>query len=377
VSDGIFNRRDFVVAVTGLGAAAAVAACRVPGADADETGGGEAGIAGGEGSPQRVVNVRDFGAAGDGQTEDREAANRALREVSGAGGGVVFFPGGRYPVRLEVPDDVFIVGTPDTVLLPASPHVIVRLDGERCGLMSVRVSGARLDDPQRGRSSHCIEVRGSEVLLDRVTSGGARFDSLYIRADHSVVARRCSFQPSARNSCSIVRGHGISFEDCSFHQDRSIRAERLSGLYLYDIEPNRPDEVWDVSHIRCRFRNDLQDGYGGVILHARPGGRDSGVLFHRCEFLRGDRTATVIRPTGAPAYHGLTLVENRFEGGVLTNPRLIRLRESALIGNRHDGGRFSYNVRLEDVALIRHRGGGWSGFSPTAATAIVDVEPRP
>lgn len=46
----------------------------------------------------RVFNVRDYGAVGDGATDDSTAINSAITAASGAGGGTVFFPQGTYVV---------------------------------------------------------------------------------------------------------------------------------------------------------------------------------------------------------------------------------------------------------------------------------------
>ena len=49
-----------------------------------------------------IYNVRDYGAAGDGQTDDSAAILRAIQEADRAGGGVVFFPGGDYVIRQKI-----------------------------------------------------------------------------------------------------------------------------------------------------------------------------------------------------------------------------------------------------------------------------------
>lgn len=55
--------------------------------------------------PQTVFNVRELGAAGDGRRDDTEAVQTALRRAKQAGGGVVYFPRGRYLLSdtLDVP----------------------------------------------------------------------------------------------------------------------------------------------------------------------------------------------------------------------------------------------------------------------------------
>lgn len=62
-------------------------------------------------------NVRDFGARGDGQTDDTAAFQRALDEAGRAGGGTVFAPRGsyRFAGRLNVPVGVTLKGTFESV----------------------------------------------------------------------------------------------------------------------------------------------------------------------------------------------------------------------------------------------------------------------
>ena len=43
--------------------------------------------------------VREFGAWGDGSTDDTEAFQAAMKAMADAGGGTVFVPEGRYAVR--------------------------------------------------------------------------------------------------------------------------------------------------------------------------------------------------------------------------------------------------------------------------------------
>ncbi|HXF07848.1 MAG TPA: glycosyl hydrolase family 28-related protein [Candidatus Acidoferrales bacterium] len=68
---------------------------------------------------ERQVNVRDFGAVGDGRTDDTAAVQKAL-DTAGQGGGVVYFPRGRYQLT-------------DAVTIPRG----VRLRGERRDWVSV------------------------------------------------------------------------------------------------------------------------------------------------------------------------------------------------------------------------------------------------
>jgi len=59
-----------------------------------------------------IVNVREFGAVGDGKTDDTAAFQRALDTVGKAGGGTVYAPRGNYffAGHLNVPDGVTLAG---------------------------------------------------------------------------------------------------------------------------------------------------------------------------------------------------------------------------------------------------------------------------
>lgn len=64
-----------------------------------------------------VLNVRDFGAAGDGRTDDTAAFQKALDAAAAAGGGTVFAPRGNYLFagRLNVPNAVTLRGVWESV----------------------------------------------------------------------------------------------------------------------------------------------------------------------------------------------------------------------------------------------------------------------
>jgi len=59
-----------------------------------------------------ALNVRDFGATGDSQTDDTAALQKALDAAGAAGGGIVWAPRGNYRVagHLVLPDDVTLEG---------------------------------------------------------------------------------------------------------------------------------------------------------------------------------------------------------------------------------------------------------------------------
>ena len=62
--------------------------------------------------PDTVFDVTEYGAAGDGRTNDTEAIRRTMRAAEANGGGVVWFPAGRYYINagFEIPKQTIMRG---------------------------------------------------------------------------------------------------------------------------------------------------------------------------------------------------------------------------------------------------------------------------
>jgi polygalacturonase len=69
-----------------------------------------------------VLDVRSFGAKGDGQTLDAQAINAAIEAASGAGGGTVYLPAGTYPsYSIRLKSRITLELGPGATLLAAAP----------------------------------------------------------------------------------------------------------------------------------------------------------------------------------------------------------------------------------------------------------------
>ena len=64
-------------------------------------------------TPPGIVNVKDYGAVGDGSHDDYYAIQSAIAAINTQGGGIMFFPPGIYKIN-----QYKIVGTTKTGLLP-------------------------------------------------------------------------------------------------------------------------------------------------------------------------------------------------------------------------------------------------------------------
>ena len=100
-----------------------------------------------------IFNVLDFGAAGDGVTDDATAINNAISAATAAGGGVVLFPAGTYAVgsTITLRDNVTLsgvfagstitwIGTTGDMLASSSGSILLR-----AGIENLRIDSGSAD----------------------------------------------------------------------------------------------------------------------------------------------------------------------------------------------------------------------------------------
>lgn len=98
------------------------------------------------------INVKDFGAVGDGLTDDYDAILDAISEAESRGGGIVFFPSGQYRVR-----DGIVLGNGSSTAASTVHHGIALL-GEGSGKI--------------GDSGAWIVSAATSIIYDGSTSSG-------------------------------------------------------------------------------------------------------------------------------------------------------------------------------------------------------------
>lgn len=159
--DGALSRRRLLAGSLGAAAVPSLAACTVPAAGTSE------------GSPQAspsARNVRDFGAAGDGVTDDTDAIARACAAGAPA---LLHFPAGRYLVTAwpDLPDHSVVMGDGGDVSLivhSGEGTLIALRDRQRVSFRSI---GIYVTAPDATAVSLSNSFRCS-------------FDSVVLRGDH-------------------------------------------------------------------------------------------------------------------------------------------------------------------------------------------------
>ncbi|CAB4129688.1 Pectate lyase superfamily protein [uncultured Caudovirales phage] len=225
------------------------------------------------------VSVRDFGVAGNGETDDTAAINRALselfcRSMSAASRRTLYFPAGVYVISeaLRIPAYASIRGDGKnrTIIVQRNPYavgVVALADGRQqieanmghngAALpRNISISSMTLNNLTYGRvmSVHCA----SFCMFTDVGFDGRRFDPAL---DPSIDPR--SVDPFM-NTCLTITStpaaisNNIMFDKCEF----------IDGAYPMVLN----DNMQNITFNMCTF----DKFYNGCMVGALPGGRSRG-----------------------------------------------------------------------------------------------------
>jgi hypothetical protein len=189
-------------------------------------------------------NVRDFGATGNGSTNDTAAINRAIEKCSGSGGGDVVFPQGTYiaasihlqsNVRFLLDQEAVITGAKSGYDAP-EPNEFERYQDfghshfhnalmwgdkiDNFAIVGGRINGGHIiegDDPQgRDIGDKVIAIKSSRNLLfDGVThETGGHF--VYLLNDCANVTLANIVIKKSRDAVNLVSCRNVQVHDCNF-----------------------------------------------------------------------------------------------------------------------------------------------------------------
>ncbi|MBW4891362.1 hypothetical protein KXQ82_16660 [Mucilaginibacter sp. HMF5004] len=84
--------------------------------------------------PAKVLNIKDFGAVGDGQTLNTDAINKAIATCSVSGGGTVLIPAGLWLTGpIELKSNVNLHTEWGTLVMFSSDHSLFKMEGGAAG----------------------------------------------------------------------------------------------------------------------------------------------------------------------------------------------------------------------------------------------------
>ena len=263
------------------------------------------------------VSVKDFGATGDGVTDDTAFFNFAL-----AVGRAVYVPVGTYLLNLvNVPSNTFLFGEGvNSIIKPLTPDTRAALGADSGSpttfIENVTISNVKFlgDVAASGfaEQRHLTSFNGvKNLLIENCQFVGFRGDGLYIgsgnaggieRHNINVTVRSCFFDgvnKDNRNGISVIDGNGVVIDNNYF-----TRCTRSNMPGPIDIEPD--SNTFTVSRNITVINNKFYDNGGnfaaigvflpGITYTTAPGG----FLFENnyIETQTGYGLAFIYSPTG-------------------------------------------------------------------------------
>jgi len=237
------------------------------------------------------VSVKDFGAVGDGVTDDTDA----FREAVSSSLGVVYVPPGTYLINASsissgviMKSNVYLVGAGQEATIlkalsfnSANYRLLEFNNVENCGVSNLTIVGDRDTNTATGEQGHGINItttgKNYNIRVENVTSKDNFGDGIRIgrRADKIFVSN-CVFDNNRRQGMSLTGGENIYVENCQFTNTNGTAPQM--GV---DIEPNNTDAgLKNVVFHSCYAANNVSFGFG--VFQVSNMDEPVDILFSNC-----------------------------------------------------------------------------------------------
>lgn len=230
-----------------------------------------------------MLNVRDFGAKGDGVTDDTAAIQAALDAASTRGISAVLFPTGTYKVSATTADNNFFaaltVHSGQRLLFDAATLQLTANGYDFYAVLNIHnvnnvtveggltiIGDRESHTATTGESGHGIRIVNSHNVHvsdvdirytwgDGVCVGG---NGTMDEISKNVTIERVRTYKCSRNGLSIIEADGVVVRDCDF-----TYTDRTAPQYGIDVEPN----LGTATNITIENVRMLNNGIGGFALY--------------------------------------------------------------------------------------------------------------
>ena len=218
--------------------------------------------------PTTVLNVKNFGAVGDGIANDRPAIQVAIGQA--VSGQAVYFPAGRYKIddalKFNRKSGVGVIGDPSPIAGKPSPSVLVH----------TRFTGLQLGTGGEASTGHYVRNMSFEGLIGKYMADGNSADAIQIFGPKNTIVEHCYFRgpgravdnvgPVGSTYGTVVRhcqvdGWGVNAIFCNggdliqdidlIQDDPNLMGARSShGFYVHSGASNVTIENVRISNVR-------------------------------------------------------------------------------------------------------------------------------
>jgi hypothetical protein len=232
-----------------------------------------------------VFNVKNYGAKGDGVTDDTSAIQAAANALKAAGAGLLYFPTGTFRIstflNLQGMSNFEVRGFGAT-LMPLNTDPIIDITGDILRFMSCSnftVSGLTFNGnaASRGHNANPVSLRLQGCVDFRVAScafSDPTGDNVYIAAtnriddstaSHDGIIEGCTMTSAYRNGISLIHGHNILIQSNVIQNVAGTAPQ--SGIDLESDAGDSAGAIHDINIAGNHFTNCA--GYGVSIIRTQ------------------------------------------------------------------------------------------------------------
>lgn len=213
-----------------------------------------------------IRNVTDYGATGNGSTDDTAAINAAITAANGSGQVLINFPNGTYKVSssVTVPAGVSLVGQNAVILSSFAAGDVFTL-GDTC-----RISGFKFATSVTRTSGACILITGAQCYADHLAFTGNIFIGIQLGTTATkAIASRVSNLTFFTMTNSLTNAGGIFLCNVS-----DARVEAVTGTGVNPTgQVDYGIRIWEGDTWYIRDANMVR--MGRALLIDTPSGKST------------------------------------------------------------------------------------------------------
>ena len=222
-----------------------------------------------------MVSVKDFGAIGDGTTDDTTAIAAAITYIGSLNGGDIYFPQGTYKIStpLVLANSQNLVGdtngttiynsstTQETITAGTNPIIF---NGNKSYITGINFTG----NPAGANTCHGINIQGMQAIVRDCTFNGLKGSGIKGTYCQYTRINNCGFSDNGRYGIEILNGDPNSLSN---------------DIHIYDIYQN------------------INNGLGGIYFQGNQS------LIENCTFTASDIAKTTAAQLVMEGYNNLVL----------------------------------------------------------------------